>query len=309
MKHLRVIVSLPGRNTYQEEQAAAAARTGKQLGAEIQVIYAENDAVTQSQQILQIVQSKSSALPDAILFEPLTSTGLVRVGEAAVAAGIGWVVLNSDVDYIDRLRNSSAAPVFGVTRDHTEIGRIQARQFAALLPNGGSVLYVQGPANSSAALQRTIGLESVKPSNIRVKMLRSQWNEEDAYKTITAWVRLSTNRAQTIDLVGCQYDGIAMGARKAFQDSTNVAERDQWLRRPFTGVDGLPAEGQAWVREGILAATVVGLTTTQVALEMLHRAISSGAQPPQRTLIELSSYPPLEKLSATGSRSKANAPA
>jgi ribose transport system substrate-binding protein len=306
MKQLRIVVSLPGRNNYQQEQAAAAVETGKQIGAEVQVIYAENDAVTQSQQVLQIVQSKSHALPDAILFEPLTETGLVRVGEAAVAAGIGWVVLNSDVDYVARFRGLSAAPVFVVTRDHSEIGRIQARQFAALLPTGGSVLYIQGPANSSAALQRTAGLESVKPANIRVKMLRSQWSEEDAYKIVSAWLRLSTNRAETIDLVGCQYDGIAMGARKAFQDHATAAERDQWLRRPFTGVDGLPSEGQAWVRDGILAATVVGLTTTEVAIQMLHRAISSGVQPPQRTLIQLSSYPPLEKLSATGNRLKVN---
>jgi ribose transport system substrate-binding protein len=224
------------------------------------------------------------------------------VGEAAVAAGIGWVVLNSDVDYVDRLRKSSTAPVSVVTRDHVEIGRIQARQFAALLPDGGSVLYIQGPVTSSAATQRTEGLESAKPANLRIKMLRSQWSEEDAYKTVSAWLRLSTNRAETVDLVGCQYDGIAMGARKAFQDHGNVSERDQWLKRPIAGVDGLLKEGQAWVREGILTATVVGLTTTRVAIQMLQRAISSGVQPQPRSLIELSSYPPLEAIAAIGNR-------
>jgi ribose transport system substrate-binding protein len=302
MKQLRLLLSLPGRNNYQQEQAAAAVETASQIGATVEVIYADNDAVNQSQQILQVIQSKSNALPDAILFEPLTSTGLVRVGEAAVAAGIGWVVLNSDVDYVDRLRKSSTAPVSVVTRDHVEIGRIQARQFAALLPDGGSVLYIQGPVTSSAATQRTEGLESAKPANLRIKMLRSQWSEEDAYKTVSAWLRLSTNRAETVDLVGCQYDGIAMGARKAFQDHGNVSERDQWLKRPIAGVDGLLKEGQAWVREGILTATVVGLTTTRVAIQMLQRAISSGVQPQPRSLIELSSYPPLEAIAAIGNR-------
>jgi ribose transport system substrate-binding protein len=207
------------------------------------------------------------------------------------------VVLNSDVDYIDRLRKSSKAPVFSVTRDHTEIGRIQGRQFAALLPDGGTVLYVQGPANNSAALQRTIGMESTKPNSIQIKALRSNWEEASACQTVSSWLRLCTNRAASIGVVGCQYDGIAKGARKAFEELPDKTEREQWLKLPFTGVDGLPAEGRAWVDQGILAATVVSLTTTQVALQMLVRAITTGTQPAIRTLIDLASYPPLEKLS------------
>jgi ABC-type sugar transport system substrate-binding protein len=83
----------------------------------VQVLHANNDAVTQSQQVLEIIQSRSTPRPDAILFEPLTTTGLVRAAEGAVAAGIGsWVVLNSDVDYLDRLRGIANVPVFSVTR-------------------------------------------------------------------------------------------------------------------------------------------------------------------------------------------------
>jgi len=167
MKQLRFVVSLPSNNNYQQQQAAGAMEAARQLGADVQVVHSDSDAVKQSQQILEVIQSRSNPLPDAILFEPLTSTGLVRAGEAAVAAGIGWVVLNSDVDYMERLRGKTKAPVFIVTRDHTEIGRIQGRQFEALLPAGGSILYIQGPANSSAAIQRTIGLESTKPAKRR----------------------------------------------------------------------------------------------------------------------------------------------
>ena len=167
------------------------------------------------------------------------------------------------------------------------------------MPGGGTVLYVQGPANNSAALQRTVGMESTKPSNIQIKSLRSNWEEASACQVVTAWLSLSTSRAGSIGVVGCQYDGISKGARKAFENLPDPAEREQWLRVPFTGVDGLQAEGKAWVDQGILAATVVSLTTTQVALQMLVRAMSSGAQPPFRTLIDLSSYPPLETLSAS----------
>lgn len=295
MKRLNLVVSLPNNNSYQQEQAKAAQEAARRLEADVKIIYADNDSVRQSSQLLDFVQARESR-PDAILFEPLTSTGLMRVAEAAVHAGIGWAVLNSDVDYLDRLRALASVPVFAVTRDHTEIGRVQARQLAALLPKGGNVLYVQGPANNSAAAQRTAGMESTKPQNINLKFMRSQWTPESAQQAVTAWLRLSTSRAETIHAVSCQYDGIAMGARKAFEESFNIADRERWLRLPFTGVDGLPEEGQAWVKQGILAATVVAPTTTQIAIEHLVQAIEKGNQPPIRTLIDLKSYPSIEEL-------------
>jgi ribose transport system substrate-binding protein len=296
VKKLRFVISLPSDNSYQREQAAAATATALRLGVEVQVLHARNDAVIQSQQVLEIIQSRSTPLPNAILLEPLTTTGLVRAAEAAVAAGIGWVVLNSDVDYLSGLRSRSSSPVFSVTRDHAEIGRIQGKQFALLLPEGGTVLYIQGPANNSAALQRTAGMEETRPANIQIKALRSNWEEASAHHAVSSWLRLSTNRATSIGIVGCQYDGIAKGARNAFEDLPDRTERERWLRLPFTGVDGLAKEGKAWVDQGILAATVVSLTTTQVAVEMLVRAVRDGAQPPLRTLIDLASYPSLERL-------------
>ena len=163
------------------------------------------------------------------------------------------------------------------------------------------MLYIQGPANNSAAMQRTVGMESTKPSNIQIKALRSNWEEATAHQAVSSWLRLSTNRATAIGVVGCQYDGIAKGARKAFEELAG-AERERWMSVPFTGVDGLPTEGKAWVDQGLLAATVVSLTTTQVAIQMLADALQKGTQPQLRTLIELSSYQPLESLSKKANR-------
>ncbi len=149
-------------------------------------------------------------------------------------------------------------------------------------------------------MQRTIGMESTKPANIKTKPLRSSWTELGGYEAINAWLRLSTSRAGTVDVVGCQYDGITMGARKAFQELLDSAERDKWLSLPFTGIDGLPREGRAWVDQGSLTATVVSGITTRVAMQMAAKALQSGTQPPERTLIEANSYPPLEKLAIIG---------
>lgn len=303
MKPLRLLVSVPNRNHYQMEQAKAASSRGSQLGADVRVVDADNNPVTQSQQIVEALQSRE-ARPDAILVEPLTATALAKVAEAAVAAGVGWVLLNSDAEYINRLRIKPNVPVFAVTRDHVEIGRIQGKQFAALLPSGGSVLYVQGPNTSSAAVQRTQGMESSKPANIHVRALRSQWTEQSAYESMQAWLRLSTSRPESVDVVGCQYDGIAAGARRAFREVASSADRDRWLALPITGVDGLPDEGQVWVDRGELTATVVALTTTAVAVEMIVKALEKGAQPEALTLVELKSYPSFEKLALKAKQKK-----
>src|SRR6202165_2816932 len=145
MKKLKFLVALTANDTtYQIEQAAAAEDAARRLGVDVQIIYAENDSITQSQQILNVIQSRTDAWPDGIIFEPVGGTALPQVARAAVAAGIGWVVLNRSVEDIAEIRKANRVPIFSVSSDHEEIGRIQGRQFAALLPRGGSVLYVQG---------------------------------------------------------------------------------------------------------------------------------------------------------------------
>jgi len=74
MSKLRLVVSLPNQNHYQKEQAKAAQMQAEGLGAEVKILDANNDSVSQSQQLLEVLQSKSAPRPDAILVEPLTST-------------------------------------------------------------------------------------------------------------------------------------------------------------------------------------------------------------------------------------------
>ncbi len=58
MKKFRFVVSLiVAENDYQQEQAASAREAAKRLGADIDIIYAGNDAVAQGQQLLDVIQS------------------------------------------------------------------------------------------------------------------------------------------------------------------------------------------------------------------------------------------------------------
>src|SRR5579872_2785905 len=194
MKKLKVLVSLTtDDNDYQREQQIETEEAARQLGLEAQIIHANNDVIQQSQQLLEIIQSAPASRPDAIVLEPVGGMGLPRVAQAAVAAGIGWVVLNCDVDYLGGLRKTCRAPVFAITSDHAEIGRIQGRQFGALLPEGGSLLYIQGPSTSSAAHQRTEGMHEAKPANLQIKTLRGQWTENSACESVASWLRLPTS--------------------------------------------------------------------------------------------------------------------
>jgi ribose transport system substrate-binding protein len=300
MKRLRFVVSLTTNdNDYQVEQGKAAEETARRLGVDIQIIYADNDTITQSQQLLNIIQSRSDSHPDGILFEPVGGTALPQVGKAAVAAGIAWVVMNREIEYIADLRKAFKVPIFTLAANHEEIGRIQARQVAALLPKGGSVLYIEGPSENYATKQRTVGLHELKPSLVQVKAIRGQWTESSAQKAVSSWLRLSTSRQTRIDVVAAQNDVMAVGARKAFQEIADVRERDRWLSLPFTGVDGVPKTGQAWVKSGLLAATVVVPTITDVAIEMLVRAIQTGVQPAERTLTTPRSFPATDELART----------
>lgn len=299
MTQLRFVVSLiTNDNDYQREQAAAAQEAANRLGVEIQTLFADSDAINQSQQLLQIIQAPTAAA-DAILVEPAGRTGFPKVAQAAVTAKIAWVILNSEVDYLSGLRSTSAIPVFAVSPDNEEVGRLQGRQLAAILPAGGSVLYLQGPSGTSATEQRLRGMYQTKPDNITARILKSgNWTESAGYQAISSWLRLSTSHQERIDAIQGQNDFLALGARRAIQQQTTGEERESKSRLPFLGVDGVPRTGQAWVRQRLLTATIVVPPVTAPAMEALVSAIRSQKQPPERTLVPPKSFPELETLAA-----------
>ena len=296
MKRLRFVVALTNDdNDYQIEQAAAAESAARKLNVDLQMVYAQNDGVVQSQQLLQIIHAGAEQRPDGIIFEPAGGTALPQVARAAVAAGIGWVVLNRETDYLAELRSQYPVPLFAITSDHEEIGRIQGRQIAALLPQGGAVLYIQGPGESLAAKQRTVGMYETKPANVEVKLMKAQWTEASAYKAVSAWLKLTTSRQAGICGIAAQDDSMAMGARKAFHDLPEGESRSHWLTLPFIGCDGLPKTGQAWVRSGMLTATIFTPPNAGMAIEMLAQALQ-GQSVAEQTLVDAVSIPALDVL-------------
>jgi len=294
MNPLKILVSLTTNdNDYQIEQARSAEQAAHKFSIDLQILYAGNDAIVQSTQILKAIQAAPDDRPHAIVFEPVGGTALPQVARAAQSEGIGWAILNRDASYIPELRRANKAPIFSVSSDHIEIGRIQGRQCAALLPTGGSVLYIQGPSENPAAKDRTLGMQEVKPANIHLIMLKGQWTEESSRRAVRSWLKLSTSQKASIDLVAAQDDSMAIGARKAFEELPTEIERDRWLRLPFLGCDGLPNTGQAWVRSGLLTATIYIPPNTGQAIEMIVDALENGKAQPERALTAAISVPAL----------------
>src|ERR1035438_4411320 len=120
-------------------------------------------------------------------------------------------------------------------------------------------------------------------------------------KSSTSWLSLSTSRG--IDIVaGCaQDDSMAMGARKAFEQSHHQL-RQSWLHIPFLGCDVMPNTGQKWVGCGLLTATVLSLPTAPVAIDLIACFMHQGTMPPPCTLTETRSIPDIAML---GSKARA----
>jgi ribose transport system substrate-binding protein len=294
MKKLSIVISLPGENNYLREQEAAAKATAQRLGLDLSIINAKSDPVTQSQQLLEIVQAPS-ARPDAIVVEPVNNQGLPRVAEAAAAAGVGWVISNALVDYLEALRKNAKAPVFGVSQDHPEVGRMQGRQIRAILPRGGAILYLRGPATNFLASQRSDALESELGVNIQFKSLKIQWTAESAYNSVTSWLRLSTVHAGDTQLVAAQNTDFIQAARRAFEDNTSGDERKKWLALPYCGVS-VPSQVKQLVDSGTLTAAIVTPVTLDTALEILVRHLHTRSQPTQQTFVKAWSQPSLDDL-------------
>jgi ABC-type sugar transport system substrate-binding protein len=293
----RVVVSLlTSAQEFQLLQAEDARASAQRAGIEVEIVFAENNPVQQIHQLYQFIHAPDGQRPAAIVVEAVSREGMERVARNAVRAGIGWLPQQWKTDYMETLpRENSRVPVASVSVDEPEIGRLQARQFAALLPQGGAVLFVQGPPDSLTAARRFQGLQEGIRAAFRIELkvvLNGDWTAGSAEAAVTSWLRLRTSASTVINLVGSQNDSMAEGARKAI-----LQLRSDWTGLPFTGCDGVPEGGRRMVDARQLAATIVKPTTTGPAIELVARALRGQPIPPELVL-QPQSYPPLPELAS-----------
>jgi ABC-type sugar transport system substrate-binding protein len=287
-----VVALLREDQEFQAMQAADARAAAGRLGLDLDVVFAEGNPIVQIQQLFHCIHTRDDR-PLALVVEATTAEGLERVARNAVKAGIGWLLVNTEVSYLGELRQQHPElPIAAIGGDQKEIGRIQGRQVRRLLPQGGSVLCLQGPADSTVTAGRAEGLaDALGADRFQLKTVNGDWTERGGARAMSSWLRLKTVELFQPDVVACQNDMMAIGARRVLRE-----RRPEWSHAPFLGCDGLPGSGQKAVEAGLLTATVVISSNTGPALDLLATWLEDRKPLPAEVLLPPSSFPSESRL-------------
>jgi ribose transport system substrate-binding protein len=234
---------------------------------ELQVIYkdAQNDSLKQRAQIEEFVSAKV----DLIIVSPKEAAPLTPPVAEAYKKGIPIIVLDR------RVLGQDYTAFIGA--DNKKIGRHLGRWVVEKLGGKGNVVELKGLMTSTPGQDRNSGFrDGIKGSDLKVVFEADmKWLEPDARKEMES--ALATQ--PKIDLVYGHNDPGAHGAYLA----AKAAGREKEML--FVGIDALPQEGQAYVRQGILAASFEYPTGGREAvLQALD--VFAGKQPPKETVLE-----------------------
>jgi ABC-type sugar transport system substrate-binding protein len=289
---------LTRQNDYQRLQETAAVAAARRLGIRLSVHFSENDARVQTEQVYAFVHDQPSG--SVVIAEAVSDATLEQAARHAARAGIGWIALNRTVAYLNTLRLEFPSLAFGVvTADQKEIGRIQGRQFEALLRGKGTVLYVSGPVGASAAVDRLAGVkEMIDGSAIKYHVVHGDWTERGGELAVAGFFRGAGVNA-SIQAVGCQNDAMAAGALRAL---SAISNRPDLARMQVTGVDGNPNYGVPMVDRNRIAATVVMPAVAGQAVELVHESWQTGTSPPAMLQLPVRPYPEIGSLTLRAAR-------
>ncbi len=223
-------------NAFQIAVTEAAEAKAAELGVELTILSADQDAATQISQIEQCVSEGF----DAILFEPVDPDGLRDAAKSAADAGV--VVINIVSNCTDWESAGIAAVSCG---NNVKAGENEMQHVADLLEGKGNVAILTGPAASSDALDRLEGYENILanyPDMVQVVAPADcQWDTAQAQSTVESWLS-----AYDLDAIVCENDGMAVGAGNAAGADSGIV---------ITGLDGTP-DGYEAIKDGRITGTV-----------------------------------------------------
>ena len=223
---------------------------------ELKVIFkdAQNDTLQQRAQ----VEEFASAKVDLLIISPKEAQPLTEPVAHAAAAGIPVIVLDR------RLLGTNYTCFIGA--DNKKIGRAAGEWIVKMLQGKGNVVELMGLQTSTPGQDRHSGfLDGIAGSDLQVIFRADmQWLEPNARQEMES----ALARFDKIDCVFAHNDDGAHGAYLA----TKAAGREKQIK--FVGIDALPQEGVAYVRQGILDATFQyptgGAEAIDTALKILH---------------------------------------
>ena len=228
-------------------QAAEAKATAARLGLEVEVVFAENNAI---QQIHQLYQGHPCPRGRAASGDRDRGGEPGRDGAPGPQRAQGWDHVGRPggrAPYLERLRaEDSRAPIYSVSVDEEEIGHIQAQQFRVLGASWGQRCspVPAGPPRVRRPPWGRVGRGSIRGSAGSGIVLK-------------AGVERGLDRGERLPrrhlLAPAQDDETTSRDRHRGDHRTTPWPpgrgraiqqlRPQWARLPFTGCDGLPSGG------------------------------------------------------------------
>lgn len=223
---------------------------------ELKVIFkdAQNDTLQQRAQVEEFV----NAGVNLIIISPKEAQPLTEPVAHAMKAGIPVIVLDR------KLIGTNYTCFIGA--DNKKIGKDAGEWIKKTLGGKGNVVELMGLQTSTPGQDRHAGfLEGIAGSDIKVIFRADmEWLEPKARSEMES----ALSRFDKIDLVFAHNDDGAHGAYLA----AKAAGRDKQMK--FVGIDALPQEGVAYVKQGILDATFQyptgGAEAIDTALKILH---------------------------------------
>lgn len=238
---------------------------------EIEVVFkdAQNDTLKQVSQMEEFV----SAGVDLIIISPKEAAPLTPVVKQAYDKGIPVIILDR------RVLGDSYTCFIGA--DNKKIGKAAGEWVVDKLNGQGKVVELKGLMTSTPGQDRHTGFrEGIESSDIEVIFEADmKWLEPDARKEMES----ALARFDDIDLVYAHNDPGAHGAYLAAKAAGRANEII------FVGIDGLPQEGQAYVAQGVLAASFEYPTGGEKAIETALD-ILEGKEVPEKITLESTVY-------------------
>ena len=255
-------------------QMNADIRKAAEAHPEIELVFkdAQNDTLRQRSQIEEFI----NAGVDLLIVSPKEAAPLTPPVAAAFSHGIPVIVLDRKVLGNDFTQFIGA--------DNRRIGRAAGdwavRRLLALprVKDGGRARMVEltGLMTSTPGQDRLAGFHAAlqgQPVDI-VFSADTQWLEPQARAEMESALAVNPQ----IDLVYAHNDPAAHGAYLAAKSASR--EKDII----FIGIDGLPQEGQDYVRQGLLEASFEYPTGGREAVESALKILNGDAVPRQVTL-------------------------
>ncbi|HTY58701.1 MAG TPA: substrate-binding domain-containing protein [Bacteroidota bacterium] len=247
-------------------QMNADIRKAAEAHPELTVIFkdAQNDNLRQVAHMEEFIR----AGVNLIIISPKEAAPLTRVVADAYGRGIPVIVL-------DRAVLGDRYTCF-IGANNKKIGKAAGRWIVKFLGGKGNVVELKGLMTSIPGQDRNSGFrEGIKGSAIDVVFEADmKWLEPNARKEMES----ALARFPHIDLVYGHNDPAAHGAYLAAKAAGRAGEM------AFVGIDGLPQEGQMYVRQGVLSACFEYPTGGREAIETALAILAGKSVPKQITL-------------------------